>query len=97
MVKSTNDAFRAQDAALLIKIAKDIAKEVEVRADGRAARAAVCALAVCNGVKSAKLDKKAIEINTDEEYLDKFFIPGICVLGGMEDCVKLVGCNIEKF
>ncbi len=89
----TDDAFRVQDAALLIRTAKTLGEELTVRAEGCAARWAVCALALCDGVTSAKLDRAALAEDTD--YFRDFFIPGICAAGGFAGCLALAKCPVE--
>jgi len=93
----TADAFRAQDAALLISLAGEMGDELTVWADGCAARACVCALPLCGGVKSAKLEAAALKLEGDSAYYENCFIPGICALGGLEGCLKLAGCETETF
>jgi len=86
----TTDAYRAQDAALFIKAAKNTANEITVRADGKAASAAVCAIAICDGIKTAKIEKSAIE-------REDFAVPGILALGGIKEILKLAKCKTETF
>ena len=93
----TNDAHRAQDTARLIRIAAGMGEELTLRADGCAARAAACALALCDGVTSAKLEDAALDLQEDADYLRDFFIPGICTVGGLEDCLALAKCPVERF
>ena len=93
----TDDALRTQDAARMIRFALGIGEELTVWADGRAARAAVCALALCGGVKSAKLEGSALNLVTDDEYYREFFIPGICNVGGLAGCLALSSCEVETF
>ena len=88
----TTDALRTQDAALLIRTAESLGGELTVRAEGCAARWAACALALCGGVTSAKLDRAALE-NVD--YFREFFLPGICAAGGLEECLALAKCPVE--
>ena len=93
----TADALRAQDAALLIRVSAEMGEELTLSADGCAARAAVCALALCDSVKSAKLDGSALALSSDDEYYRDFFIPGILALGGLKGCLDLVRCETELF
>ncbi len=93
----TADALRAQDAALLIRAAALIGSELTLYADGCAARAAVCALALCDTVKSAKLEGAALKLTSDDEYCRDFFIPGICAAGGLKGCLALAECETEIF
>ena len=76
-------------------VAKNIGEEVTVYATGNAARATVCALAISEDVKTAKIDKSALQVNGEKEYMEKFNIPGICLLGGLKEIVKLSKCKIE--
>jgi len=93
----TNDACRTQDAALLIKATADLGGELTVWADGCAARAAACAIALCDGVKEAHLEGSALELQDDEAYYNTFFIPGICTIGGLDACLALAKCTVKKF
>jgi len=54
-------------------------------------------VALCGGVKSAKLDGTALALDGDEAYYREFFIPGICVTGGLAGCLSLAECIIETF
>jgi len=85
----TDDALRAQDAALLIRAARALGSELTLWAEGLAARAAVCALALLDGVSSAHLEKDALN--------DALIIPGIGILGGAEGCFRLAKCPVETF
>lgn len=93
----TDDALRTQDAARMLRYAAEIGEELTVWADGRAARAAACALALCGGVKSAKLEGSALDLSADDEYYREFFIPGICNVGGIAGCLALSMCEVETF
>ena len=90
----TTNAFRVQDTALLIRTAGTFGEELTVRAEGMAARWAVCALALCDGVTSAKLDRAALAEDTD--YFREFFVPGICAAGGFAGCLALSKCPVEE-
>ncbi len=89
----TDAAFRVQDAALLIRTAGTFGEVLTVRAEGCAARWTVCALALCDGVTSAKLERAALAEDTD--YFRDFFIPGICAAGGFAGCLALAKCPVE--
>jgi len=83
----TTDAYRAQDAALFINVAKDMGKDVTVKAYEGVADAVICAAAVCDGIASATIERKTKE--------RQFTVPGILAMGGMEGILKLVKCKIE--
>lgn len=91
----TTDAYRTQDAVLLMAVAKNIGEEVTVYATGNAARATVCALAISEDVKTAKIESSALELTGDEDYLNNFHIPGLCLLGGLKEIVKLSNSKTE--
>ncbi len=93
----TADALRIQDASLLIRTAADFGTELTVWADGCAARAVACALPLCGGMKKARLESAALELDGDDVYYSEFFVPGICTVGGLEGCLKLAPCEIELF
>ena len=93
----TPDALRTQDASLLIRVAADMGGELTVWANGRAARAVACALPLCDGIRSVKLESAALALDGDEAYYRNCFIPGICALGGLEGCLALAKCEVERF
>ncbi|MBQ8407634.1 MAG: acetylxylan esterase [Clostridia bacterium] len=91
------DACRVQDAYALIKVASDFGGELSVWAEGCGARSVACALPFCGEVKTAMLEKSALELEGDEAYFKSFFIPGIRAIGGIEACVSLADCEITTF
>ena len=93
----TPDALRTQDASLLIRVAADMGGELTVWANGRAARAVACALPLCDGIRAVKLEGAALALDGDEAYYRNCFIPGICALGGLEGCLALAKCEVERF
>ena len=93
----TPDALRAQDAALLLQTAGEIGSELTVWAEGTGARAAACAIALCDGVKEAALEAAALAINGDEAYYNEYFIPGICTVGGLKTILTLAKCPVTTF
>ena len=93
----TVDALRAQDASLLLEVAVDMGGEVTLWAEGCAARAAACALALRGGSLSAKLEASALALPDEQAYHRDCFIPGICAMGGLEGCLALATCPIETF
>ncbi len=93
----TNEACRTQDAALFVKAAADLGGELTLWADGCAARASACAIALCEGVKEAHLEASALALEGDEAYYNTFFLPGICTVGGLDACLQLAKCPVVKF
>ncbi len=93
----TADALRVQDASLLIRAAAETAEEAILWAEGCGARSAVCALALTDCVQSAVLEKAALELDTDEAYMQNFRIPGIRTIGGLEACAELIKCDVKYF
>lgn len=93
----TPDADRIQDAALLVDAAGSMAEAVNLWAEGVGARAAVCALALCDGVTEATVEKAALQLTTDAEYYEQFFVPGLCTVGGLETCLNLAKCPVTLF
>ena len=93
----TEDAYRMQDIALLWKEVCRTGTECTLWADGKAARAAACALPQLADVKHAWLEKAALELEGDAAYHEQFRVPGVLVLGGMEGCLQLADCPVEKF
>jgi len=93
----TDHALRVQDAALLIHAAAGLCEEVTVWAEGCAAGACACALALCDGVHSAELENNALALTDDAAYYEKFFIPGICTAGGFPECLRLAKCSVTMF
>ncbi len=93
----TTDAYRTQDAARLLQVAGTMADHVTVWAEGAGARAAVCALALCDGADHAVLEKKALHLPDAAAYYTDFFVPGICTLGGFATCLALVKCPTHTY
>ncbi len=93
----TTDALRIQDASLLIRAAADTGAELTVWANGQDARAVACALPLCEGVVSARLEAAALSLDSDEAYYRDFFVPGICALGGLRACLTLSQCPVTLF
>lgn len=91
------DALRAQDIALLWNAIHTDGTECTILADGCAARAAACALPLLPDVKTAALEKAALAIDGDAEYAEKCYIPGILAVGGLEGCLALAKCPVERF
>ncbi len=91
----TADAYRAADTALLWTLLEG--EDKYLYAEGPSARAAACALPLLKGVSRATLDKAALALRSDAELMEKCFIPGIGLLGGIEGCLRLAGCEIETF
>ena len=85
----TDEAYRIGDAVLFAEAARSFGAELTLRARGRAARTAACALPLIGGVGEADLDGDILELPDDEAYLREFFVPGIRLLGGIEGCLKL--------
>lgn len=93
----TNDALRIQDVALLWRSMKADGQECVLWAEGVAAKAAACALPLLEGVHAAYIEKDALSLTTDEEYFEKFFVPGILLLGGPKGCISMADCPVELF
>ena len=85
----TDDAFRVQDAALLMAAAKSLGGNVTVWGEGVGAAAAACTLGLVEGVALARLQRSALEWDLD--------IPGIGILGGVRGCLELADCPVELF
>ena len=94
---NTTDANRVQDAARLIRYAAALGDSLTVTAVGSAACAAACALALCDGVSSAKLEERALTFADDTALYAGFFIPGIGLLGGARGCLALAKCPVSLF
>lgn len=93
----TPDANRTQDAALLIDAASTMADSVTLWAEGAGARAAVCALALRDGITEATLEQSALQLTDDAAYLEQFFVPGICAFGGLQACLNLAKCPVTLY
>lgn len=89
------DAFRVQDVCLLAEMAAEWGEELTIYAEGSAARAAACALPLLDCVSSAYLEQSAVTMTTDRSYVMNFYIPGICAIGGLSECLELVKCEIH--
>lgn len=94
---NTTAANRVQDAARLIRYASALGETVTVTAVGFAACAAACALVLCDGVTSAKLEENALTFADDVALYAGFFVPGIGLLGGARGCLALAKCPVTLF
>lgn len=81
----SDDAFRIQDAALLMSVAKSMGDRLTVWADGTVSGAAACALALSEDVSWARLNEKMEELP----------VTGIQLLGGVKGCLELIRCPVE--
>lgn len=93
----TADAYRIQDVALLWKAARETGAECTLWAEGAAARAAACALPFLEDVKLAQLEASALALTGNADYHVHFHVPGIMLAGGIEGCLKLAKCQVERF
>ena len=93
----TTAAHQAQDVALLWSLTASLAEEATLWADGTAARAAVCALPLLKGVGKVSLEEKALELVTDQDYMEGFFLPCFLPLGGLAGCLEMAECPVELF
>ena len=93
----TADGYRMQDAALLWQAAQRMGEDCTIWAEGAAARAVACALPLLTGVKAAKLEAEALNIQGNAAYMEHFNVPGIMLVGGIEGCLKLADCPVETF
>ena len=93
----TDDAYRIQDTALLWQAAQAFAPECSLWAEGAAARAAACALPFLPDVKCAQLEKSALALHGDADYMAHFNVPGVMLVGGIEGALALADCPVELF
>lgn len=93
----TTAAHQAQDVALLWRLTASMAREATLWAEGTAARAAACALPLLEGVSKATLEEKALELVTDRDYMEGFFLPCLLPLGGLAGCLEMAECAVEMF
>ncbi len=93
----TAAAYQAQDVSLLWRLASGMAEECSLWASGSAARAAACALPLLTNVKTAALDARALDVVTDQDYMEKFFLPCFLPLGGLKGCLAMAACPVELF
>lgn len=93
----TDDTCRVQDAALLWQIARAAAPECILWAEGTAARAVACALPLLQGVQQAHLEDAALHLAGDQDYLARFNVPGIMLVGGLDGCLALADCPVTRF
>ena len=93
----TEDGYRIQDAALLWQVACQSGSECAIRAEGEAARAVAAALPFLKGVKACQLESDALKLESDADYMAKFNVPGIMLVGGIEGCLALADCPVETF
>lgn len=93
----TTDALRVQDICLLSQVALTFGNELTLWANGHLSVDAALALPLLDNIKSAKLERKPLQIKGDQAYLDQCFIPGICAIGGIDQCLTLAKCDIQFF
>jgi hypothetical protein len=93
----TAEACRVQDTAAFLRAAAELGSDVMLRAQGRTARIAACALALCSGVQSAQLDAAALPAENGEDPGKELCIPGIRAIGGIGTCLALANCPVETF
>ena len=93
----STDAYRIQDTLLLWKVARSVGEECTLWAEGAAARAAACSLPFLENIKKAVLDNTALQLNGDHEYFEHFNVPGIMLVGGIDGCLELANCPVERF
>lgn len=93
----TPEAFRVQDAVKLWKLARTMGAECSLWAEGTGARAAAIALPLMDGIASAELEDAALQLPDDGAYMERCFLPGIRVLGGIEGCLAMAECEVKRF
>ena len=93
----TTAAHQTRDVALLWRLTASMAEEATLWAEGTAARAAACALPLLEGVNKAMLESKALELVTDKDYMEGFFLPCFLPLGGLAGCLEMAECHVEMF
>ena len=93
----TIDAYRIQDVCLLSQMLATCYHDLTLWAEGCAARAATCAAALMSCFKTVKLESDALKLEGDEAYFEKFFVPGICALGGLEGCLGMIKGEVQLF
>ena len=93
----TTSAHQTQDVALLWRLTASMAEEATLWAEGTAARAAACALPLLEGLRKASLEKKALGLVTDRDYMEGFFLPCFLPLRGLEGCLEMAECPVELF
>ena len=93
----TTAAHQAQDVALLWRLTAAMGEETSLWAEGTAARAAACALPLLEGICKATLEGQALDLTTDTEYMENFFLPCFLPLGGLAGCLTMADCPVELF
>ena len=93
----TASAQQAQDVALLWELTASMGEEATLWAEGIAARAAACALPLLDGVSKVALEGEALNLTTDSEYMEGFFLPCLLPLGGLRGCLLMADCPIDLF
>jgi hypothetical protein len=93
----TTAAHQTQDVALLWRLTASMGEEATLWAEGAAARAAACALPLLTEVKAAALEAQALELSTDRDYMEEFFLPCFLPLGGLQGCLSMADCPVQLF
>ena len=91
----TAAAHQAQDVSLLYRLAASTADQVSLYATGTVTPIAACALPLLDGVKSATLEGRGLELTADRDYMERFFLPCLLPLGGVQGCLQMAGCPVE--
>lgn len=92
----SDDARRVQDIALLGQLAESritAGGSISLCADAQTSCPAACALPFLQAA-DAQLDRSVQALATDEDYMNRCYIPGICILGGPEGCIRLSGIPV---
>lgn len=94
----TDVACQVQDIALLWQFGHSrMAPEgvITLEAHSAAAYPAACALPLLPGLGGAVLDRCIQQLETDDDYMENCFIPGIGTLGGIPGCLELTETEVS--
>ena len=90
----SRDAQRVSDIALLWQQCTYAGRKLSLRAMGRAAAWAACALPLLQGVEEAVLDADGLLLASDTDYVSRLNIPGIMTVGGIQGCIGDAACQV---
>lgn len=93
----TDDTYRVQDVALLWQFTRDMVGDngiCSIWAQSDAVFAAACALPLLQNVNEAMLDKEVLSLREDEDYVERFFVPGLLCFGGMAGCLQMADTKV---
>lgn len=95
---NTEHTEQVRDICLLYRLAESrmtVDGQIWLEAQGDVACVAACAAALLPNLAGARLDHRVRELTENGDYMEKCFIPGIGVLGGIPGCLALTDASVS--